>query len=219
MKRLVLGILVVSLVLPMSRGAAQLSPTSKRIPAGVYTYEEAVELGIDVGPTPEGYGLPRCESDDGYPGLGEDEVVPVDEAPSCVVGPRTKLFGVGLPIPHANAHHSSGYRSNALTDVDPLPATVRSDGVAIETEIAKRVSEWNAAIDAAALTESELADAILVLWDAMVSIGGDDAELDPRWSDIPIDDWWLAYRELGARLHALCVRLPVQHELRSDFCG
>ena len=107
----------------------------------------------------------------------------------------------------------------ALTDVDALPANVRSDIAAIEGEIADRVSDWTAAIDAGALAESELADAIPTLWKAMVLVGADSAASDPRWSDVPADDWWLAYRELGARLHALCVRLPTEHELRFDFCA
>jgi hypothetical protein len=107
----------------------------------------------------------------------------------------------------------------ALTDVDAVPANVRSDIAAIESEIADRVSDWTAAVDVAALTESELAQAILTLWKAMVLVGADSAASDPRWSDVPPDDWWLAYRELGARLHVLCVRLPPEHELRRDFCA
>jgi hypothetical protein len=101
-------------------------------------------------------------------------------------------------------------------DVEPLPAVVRGDGVAIEAEITRRVEGWSAQFRADGLSEEELTNGILILWDAMGRVlGGGQAD---AWADIPADDLWLAYKELGARLHVLCVQLPSHHEMRVDFC-
>jgi hypothetical protein len=92
------------------------TPTATIAP-GVYSYDEAVMLGIDVGPTPEELGLPACEPDTAYAGLTEGEVVPLDAEPACAVDPTTIEFGIGLPVPHSGpggdngAYHFAGYRT------------------------------------------------------------------------------------------------------------
>jgi hypothetical protein len=100
--------------------------------------------------------------------------------------------------------------------VEPLPTAIRSDGVAIEAEIARRVEGWSAQYRAEAMPEEELTTGMLILWDAMGRVGG--GHDDNAWADILADDSWLAYKELGSRLHVLCVQLPSQHTMRVDFC-
>lgn len=100
-------------ITPSPTGAVEATP-----PPGVYTYEEAVALGIEVGPTPEEIGLPSCVVDPSYGGVMKDDVVPLDEEAACAVDPHDVLFGVGLPVPHAGsggdngAYHWMGYRTN-----------------------------------------------------------------------------------------------------------
>jgi hypothetical protein len=106
--------------------------------------------------------------------------------------------------------------SNEFTDLEPLPADVRSDGIAIEAEIAKRVTEWKAEFVTEGMSEEALTDGILTLWNAMSEFSRGDPER--RWADIPAADGWLAFKELGARLEVLCQELPADHDLRRDFC-
>jgi hypothetical protein len=61
----------------------------------------------------------------------------------------------------------------AFTDVEPLPGAVRGDGVAIEDEVARRVSEWSTQFNVDTMSERELADGMMSLWEAMGSMGGD----------------------------------------------
>jgi hypothetical protein len=103
-----------------------------------------------------------------------------------------------------------------FTDVDPLPADVRSDGAAIQTEISARVVDWSAQFGTTRMSEVELTSGMFELWDAMTDVAGGTP--DPRWEDIPAADGWLAFNELGARMDVLCRRLPPGHELLMEFC-
>jgi hypothetical protein len=75
---------------------------------------------------------------------------------------------------------------------------------------------WSAQYRAEAMPEEELTTGMLILWDAMGRVGG--GHDDDAWADIPADDSWLAYKELGSRLHVLCLQLPSQYTMGVDFC-
>jgi hypothetical protein len=67
---------------------------------GIYSYEEAKQMGIDTGPTREETGLPLCDPPDpDWPGLSADE----DAPGACVADLREAEFGVGLEPGHSRA--------------------------------------------------------------------------------------------------------------------
>ena len=121
--RTVLAILAMTLSLLSSamptfgtEGAPNTTPPSE-IEPGVYTYEEALALGVDPGlPTPESTGLPICDPPAAHDG-GEAPPESIDDDPECVADATLTELGIGLTPPHgstgATGYHWNGYRTNA----------------------------------------------------------------------------------------------------------
>jgi hypothetical protein len=106
----------------------------------------SVSLGIPVGATPQELGLPTCDTTTRYDGIPAGASVPEDEKVACAVDPRTVLYGVGLPTPHAG-YHWNGFRTQATSftggkiEVEVTnPAVDHQDGVGDNDEfVANRV--------------------------------------------------------------------------------
>jgi hypothetical protein len=92
-----------------------------------------------------------------------------------------------------------------LVALDPFPESARHDAALLQAELDRRLEEWSATTLPSSLTPPQLGDAILTIWHAM--------------SGLPEgEEWWLQSKQLGARVHLICQRLPLDDGLRADFC-
>jgi hypothetical protein len=95
------------------------------IPAGEYSYEEAVALGLPVPPTPAQLGLPACEPAPQWPGLTAAEIDEVpNDAPVCAADPTDVVVSIGRPIPTGFGYHHNGAETE-----------LRFEGGRISTEV------------------------------------------------------------------------------------
>jgi hypothetical protein len=99
----------------------------------------------------------------------------------------------------------TGSEIDTLSDVTPMPDDVLQSGK-VEAEIADRVAAWADETQVDQMTSDQVENALLTIWDGAI----------PRLEEGPT--WWLEFKELGARVHVLCDRLPADDSLRSDFC-
>lgn len=92
-----------------------------------------------------------------------------------------------------------------LVSLDPFQESERHDAARLEAELESRLAVWSAATLPESLSARQLGDALLTIWHAM-------GELPQS------EEWWLQTKQLGARVHLICERLPADDPLTADFC-
>jgi hypothetical protein len=113
---------------------------------------------------------------------------------------------IGLGATLAGSQPSDAPPSRAdLVSLDPFPESERHDAARLEAELERRLEVWSASTLPESLTAPQLGDALLTIWHAM-------GELPES------EEWWLQTKQLGARVHLICERLPADDPLRADFC-
>jgi hypothetical protein len=95
---------------PLSGDAAVNEASSGDVPAGTYTYDEAVALGLETPPSDTG--LPVCKVDPNWKGFSTPEAAAkIDDGPAtCQADPTQVLVSVGYPAPHSGYHYA-GFRT------------------------------------------------------------------------------------------------------------
>jgi hypothetical protein len=116
------------------------------------------------------------------------------------------VLGVGLSFPVLMHSTSPAQTVPDFVTLEPLPESVRQDAQLLQAELDRRLFEWAAKVNVAQMTPDELATGIQVIWAEVGSMG-------------ETEDWWLDFKQLGARINLLCVNLPSEHALRADFCA
>jgi hypothetical protein len=115
-------------------------------------------------------------------------------------------LGVGLTFTVLMPSTSPAQTVPDFVSLEPLPESVRHDAQLLQAELDRRLFEWAAKVNVARMTPDELATGIQVIWAQVQSLG-------------ETEDWWLDFKQLGARINLLCVNLPSDHALRADFCA
>jgi hypothetical protein len=114
------------------------------MPPGIYTYDEIQKAGIDPQLSSDDTGLPVCEVDTSWKGLGpESEAVPAGGPTECVADVTKFLFGYGIGVPTTGYHHNGWRTSNDTYAGGKVEVEVRDTGVdhfqSIEEFVASRV--------------------------------------------------------------------------------
>jgi hypothetical protein len=115
-------------------------------------------------------------------------------------------LGVGLTFPDLMPSTSPAQTVPDLVSLEPVPESVRHDAQLLQAELDRRLVEWAAKVNVAQMTPDELASGMQVIWAAVQSLG-------------ETEDWWLDFKQLGARIYLLCVNLPSDNALHADFCA
>ena len=115
-------------------------------------------------------------------------------------------MGVGLTFPALMPSTSPARTVLDFVSLEPVPESVRHDAQLLQAELDRRLFEWAAKVNVAQMTPDELASGIQAIWAEVGSLR-------------ETEDWWLDFKQLGARISLLCVNLPSDHALRADFCA